>query len=338
MADEHKGWLDAAAADRLLRGEPAGPVGADADRVARAEAARLRAALDALTPPRSAGTTELPGEAAAVAAFRAAAAARNSVPAADRPAARRAAPVAVADEPLVDLAPIPPVRIPAQRRAGAPVRFGLAAALAGVAVGGIAAVAGTGLFDRDSHHTAGPAPAVSVSSDTDPAPAGDSAVPTLVPQLRPTPRFDGDHLPPSAAPGFSRAPGPEESRSTPGTTPATPWTPITSGAATVAPDGGHEPTPDRNSLTEDKSRDRDGQAAKPVDLCREYKTGNISGERRERLVKLAGTLAKVSRFCETAMDGGPRGNPPKGGSADQGSAVVSPPPQKPGGSLGFRSR
>ncbi|UQX02645.1 hypothetical protein [Streptomyces sp. RerS4] len=72
MADEHNGWLDAAAADRLLRGEPAGPVGPDADPRARAAAARLRAALDTLTPPRSAGAAELPGEAAALAAFRAA--------------------------------------------------------------------------------------------------------------------------------------------------------------------------------------------------------------------------------------------------------------------------
>ncbi|MFD4049993.1 hypothetical protein ACFWSF_31295, partial [Streptomyces sp. NPDC058611] len=69
MADERNRWLDRAAADRLLRGEPAEPVGPSADPRARGEAARLRAALDALAE-RPAARGELPGEAAAVAAFR----------------------------------------------------------------------------------------------------------------------------------------------------------------------------------------------------------------------------------------------------------------------------
>lgn len=74
MADERNRWLDEAAAEELLRGEPVEPVGPAADQRARHEAARLRAALDALggvNAPLPAGR-ELPGEAAAVAAFRAA--------------------------------------------------------------------------------------------------------------------------------------------------------------------------------------------------------------------------------------------------------------------------
>ncbi|RSS64902.1 hypothetical protein EF918_30050, partial [Streptomyces sp. WAC06614] len=70
MADEGNSWLDTAAAENLLRGDPAGPV---ADPRARADAARLRGALDSLTPRTPPeGGPELPGEAAAVAAFRAA--------------------------------------------------------------------------------------------------------------------------------------------------------------------------------------------------------------------------------------------------------------------------
>ncbi|UQX02646.1 hypothetical protein [Streptomyces sp. RerS4] len=179
---------------------------------------------------------------------------------------------------------------------------------------------------------------MSVNSDTDPAPAGDTTVPTLVPQLRPTPQYGGD-VPPSAAPGFSRAPG-TETRTPSGGSAMTPWATLTPGATAGpdAPDTGGDPTPGRNSLAEDKDRDGDGQG-KPAELCREYKSGKISADRRERLVKLAGALQKVSRFCETALDAGgaPRGNAPKDGSADQGSVVVSPPPVLSGGSLGFRT-
>ncbi|MCX5194840.1 hypothetical protein OOK31_13180 [Streptomyces sp. NBC_00249] len=336
MADEHKGWLDGAAADRLLRGETAGPAQGD-DRRARAEAARLRAALDALAPPRHAGG-ELPGEAAALAAFRAA---RGPAPTRDLPAGD-----ARAHEPLIDLAPVPPVRIPAQRRSSTPVRFGLAAALAGVAVGGFAAVAGSGLLDRGAHHTAGPAPAVSVSADTDQPPAGDTAGPTLIPQPLLTPQYGGgaSGSPEAFAPsgtGASRIPG-EEIRITPGTG---------SGAASVseAPpatagtDGSRDKSIDRQGITggkdqdQQQEKDKDAQA-RPAELCRDYKSGKITDSRRERLVKLAGALAKVSRFCDTQLDGSPRGTAPQGGSADQGSAVISPSPVTQSGGLGFRTR
>lgn len=66
MADEQYEWLDKDAAERLLRGEPVDPV----DGHARTEAARLMAALAAARGARAANG-ELPGEAAALAAFRA---------------------------------------------------------------------------------------------------------------------------------------------------------------------------------------------------------------------------------------------------------------------------
>ncbi|MCX5376365.1 hypothetical protein [Streptomyces sp. NBC_00091] len=116
MADEHNAWLDRATADELLRGGVPGPDGPGADPRARAEAARLRAALDALAPPRPTGA-ELPGEEAALAAFRAA---RAKAPATAAAAGFGAPAAGGAHEPLVDLAPVPAVRIPAQRRPARP--------------------------------------------------------------------------------------------------------------------------------------------------------------------------------------------------------------------------
>ncbi|MFE6876976.1 hypothetical protein ACFVBK_21035, partial [Streptomyces sp. NPDC057677] len=70
MADERYQWLDQEAAERLLRGEPVDAV----DDHTRSRAERLAEALDAARTPTlpPAARTELPGEAAALAAFRAA--------------------------------------------------------------------------------------------------------------------------------------------------------------------------------------------------------------------------------------------------------------------------
>lgn len=206
MADERNRWLDRAAAERLLRGEP--PVGPDADEQARADAARLRAALAALAPAPAG--RELPGEAAALAAFRTFHAAPARLTDVDPHAA------ADAREPLIDLSPAPLVRTPAQRRRSAPLRFGLAAALASVAVGGLAAAA-SGLLDGSTHDSAAPGPAVSVSADADPTPSGDVTAPTPGPQ--PTPLRDREGAAPS--PGASRLPG-TEGRKDPGVPGSTP--------------------------------------------------------------------------------------------------------------------
>ncbi|MET7861220.1 hypothetical protein ABZS81_29275 [Streptomyces sp. NPDC005318] len=66
MAEEQHEWLDEDAAERLLRGEPVDPV----DGQARTEAERLVAALGAVARSARPATGELPGEAAALAAFR----------------------------------------------------------------------------------------------------------------------------------------------------------------------------------------------------------------------------------------------------------------------------
>ncbi|MFD5418659.1 hypothetical protein ACFWJT_11575 [Streptomyces sp. NPDC127069] len=343
MADEHKAWLDGATAEELLRGRAAGPAGPGADPRARAEAARLRAALDALTPPSA--DRELPGEAAALAAFRAAHATRAAA-AVPEPAPTAAGRSGAPEEPLVDLAPIPVVRIPAQRRYGTPARFGLAAALAGVAVGGIAAVAGTGLLDRAVHLTAGPAPAVSVSADSDRTPAVETAGPTPVPQLRPTPE-GGDGLA-SLAPGFSlppdgRARTPLDSAPSLSLPPGAVTTPGTGGGGAAGTDGGTRNTfTDKNGGTQGGGdtggKDRGGEDQdRPETLCRDHLANRLAEDREQHLAKIAGGLAKVPRFCATLLDA-PRSGTPQSGTADQGGVVVPSPVLSPAGPLGFRTR
>ncbi|MCZ0203851.1 hypothetical protein OZK63_00235, partial [Streptomyces sp. UMAF16] len=66
MADEQDKWLDRGTAERLLRGEPLEAV----DPSARDQAERLARALGALSAEAAPATGELPGEQAALAAFR----------------------------------------------------------------------------------------------------------------------------------------------------------------------------------------------------------------------------------------------------------------------------
>ncbi len=284
MADERNRWLDGAAAERVLRGGPAAPVGDLPAREAEAEAeARLRAALDMLAP----AGTELPGEAAAVAAFRAARA--ESASAATAASAASAVSAAFAES-VVDLGTLAPVPVTALggARLGAaaaghrrtrPVRFALVAALAGVAVGGIAAAAGAGLLDRVTHDTAGPAPAVSLSADEDPAPAGDTARPSSAPQLRPTPFRGTDG--PSPTPGTPDAAG-GDAGSAQGTGTgsdsrfgAVPGTSSASGGK-----GGKAGKETLGGATELHDKDKEIRL-KAVDLCESYRSGHMNADRRE---------------------------------------------------------
>ena len=79
MADEQYRWLDRDTAERLLRGEPLDAVDADS----RDQADRLTEALEALdalgmqTAEATPAGAELPGEAAALAAFRKARTGKN---------------------------------------------------------------------------------------------------------------------------------------------------------------------------------------------------------------------------------------------------------------------
>ncbi|MDL2077282.1 hypothetical protein QNN03_12600 [Streptomyces sp. GXMU-J15] len=150
MADERFRWLDPETAERLLNGEPLDAV----DAADRDEAERLAKTLEALTAEPAPISTELPGEAAALAAFRAARTPRDA--ASGAPAGEDAADVG-----LVRIGtPVERTRAPRWARRA---RFGLAAALAVGMLGGVAVAAGTGAlptpFDGDE-----PTPAASVSA------------------------------------------------------------------------------------------------------------------------------------------------------------------------------
>ncbi|MGC5411446.1 hypothetical protein ACPXCX_48425, partial [Streptomyces sp. DT225] len=168
MADEQYAWLDKEAAEKLLRGEPVDP----AEGRPRQDAERLATALDAVARTARPATGQLPGEAAALAAFRAA------------PRRLRTAGATAAQGDDAGTAVLPPVHI--GRAAGPrgdrpfrwsrPLRFGLAASLACCAIGGAAVAAGSGVLpDPFGRHT--PSPATSVSAAESPEELGTDVVP-----------------------------------------------------------------------------------------------------------------------------------------------------------------
>lgn len=318
MADERDRWLDKAAADRLLRGEPAA---LGAEHPARARAERLRATLEALAepPPAAAGGQpgELRGEAAAVAAFRA----RGSVLQAELQSRAPDTALFGAADTVVELGT--PAGPAGQRpRRARPLRFALAAAVASIAVGGLAAAAATGLLDRDTRDTAASVPAVSVSagSSSGSTPADGRATP-LAP-LRTTEPGDGEGQ------GGSPSPG---------------GTPGAEGRTTTGPDGvsgavggaGGEPSANGSTDSRDgrdrslqggadgatadpgggsgRGRDR-GSRTGPVELCRDYRSGKIDEAGRERLARLAKGLLRIPRYCQMVLDvatgGGSSGTAP----------------------------
>ncbi|MCJ0870295.1 hypothetical protein [Streptomyces sp. AP-93] len=331
MADERDRWLDKAAADRLLRGEPAAP---GAEHHARARSERLRAALEALAEPPPAASGGLPGElrgeAAAVAAFRA----RGSVLQAEPQTRSPDAALFGSADTVVELGP--PAGPAGQRsRRGRPVRFALAAAVASVAVGGLAAAAGTGLLDRDARDSAGGVPAVSVSVGSSSGASGDGGYATPFAPLRTTEPQGGEG--PSGSPSPGNTPG-------------------TDGRTTTGPDGvagaiggtGTEPSANGSAGSRDgrdrslqggtdgkttgpgdrdRDRDREGRTG-PVELCRDYRSGRIDEAGREKLVRLAKGLLRVPRYCQVVLDVATGG----GSGAD---APGSPP--GPGSSPGAES-
>lgn len=170
MADESYRWLDLDTAERLLRGESLEAV----DEATRDQAERLAGTLAALTAKPAPTSTELPGEEAALAAFRKVRADR-----ADdwvSPPARGRLRVAgdLADAGLVRIGAPGPKAAPQRRRR--PAHLALAAVLAAGVVGGAAAVAGTGVLAPSGHDE--PEPGASVTADPSPN----------HPLLSPTPR------------------------------------------------------------------------------------------------------------------------------------------------------
>ncbi|GHF15126.1 extensin [Streptomyces griseoluteus] len=169
MADEHDKWLDGETSERLLRGEPLETVDADA----RVPADRLAGLLGALAAQGAPALGELPGEKAALAAFRDG---RAAVPAGSA--------YGYGDAGLVRIG----ARASRTRRSrwGRPVRLGLAAALAAGTLGGVAVAAGSGVLPGPFRHDA-PRPGASLSAAASPARPGEPASPPSSPGTSGTP-------------------------------------------------------------------------------------------------------------------------------------------------------
>lgn len=163
MADEQYKWLNRQTAERLLRGESLEAV----DPSARDQAERLSQVLGALSAQATEAPGELPGEQAALAAFRKAreAAEAERTATAHAPTAPRT-PARGADTGLVRIGAPARTGIRVRRpRWARPVRLALAAAVAAGTLGGVAVAAGSGVLPTpfgDDH----PGPATSVSPDT----------------------------------------------------------------------------------------------------------------------------------------------------------------------------
>ncbi|MCF4140026.1 hypothetical protein L1856_29175 [Streptomyces sp. Tue 6430] len=277
-------WLNRETAERLLAGEAADNAVAPAHRDEADRLARTLGALAAMSAPPVREDEELPGEAAALAAFRKARADRapDAGPAflpgpafsSGRAATREPA---SGDEPVFPHRPAPAedavlvriggsVRSSGRRlRRSRPARLGLAAALTVGMVGGVAVAAGGG-FLPTPFDDAGPGPAASVSAAATPGPDRPLGSPT-----------------PGASPG--------------GTGPA-------------APGGGAQDTPAPGP-------DGSGGGAHADDLaasCREKGAGRaLAAERRRALEHAAGGPARVPAYCAELL----------GGREDRGSGEPS---------------
>ncbi|MET9515920.1 hypothetical protein [Streptomyces sp. NPDC002994] len=280
MADERYEWLDKDTAERLLRGEPVGPVGDHA----RAQAERLSAALDGVARAGGHEAGELPGEAAALAAFRKARAAAPDT------FSTSAATVRIGRKVTV------PVRW------ARPVRLGLAGALAGVALGGVAVAAGTGVLPSPFGRGADPAPASSVSAAATPQPLtsgsttgepGETGEPT--PGATGTP--GGEHQTPGGANGDGAGEG-----ETGGTHESSPGS--DTGLLPTYPgwtgDGPPGTAPGDGSGSGPGSGDWYRKTAK---ACQDYRAGSLTPDRERRLEEAANGADRVERFCDRVLDG-----------------------------------
>ncbi|MET7616389.1 hypothetical protein [Streptomyces sp. NPDC005408] len=295
MADERYEWLDREAAERLLRGEPVEA----ADEHARIQAARLsRALYEAAAAERHdyARDGEMRGEAAALAAFRKARA-DAAAPAGDIIGTVRLA------------SSRRPARADRGARFGRPVRFGLVAAVAGCALGGVAVAATTGFLP--SPFGGDPLPASSVSAAASPDPL-----------LSESPTGGGAVAPPHTS----------GSPSTP------PVSPPASGAS-KHPDpaaGGANGDPGKKG-DDDKSRKRREEwFRKTVDACRDYRSGHIAPDRKKRLEAAAKGAGRVERFCDRLLSGDTQGSGSDSGESGSGSGGGDSDDSDGGGSGGAR--
>lgn len=264
MADERYEWLDKEAAERLLRGEPV----ETADEHARTQAAQLSRELYGMGRPSRSGYLdggEMPGEAAALAAFRKARADAEA-PAGDMLGTVRLAPAA---------RPAATHRAPRTLFAR-PVRFGLAAAVAGCALGGVAVAAGTGFLP--SPFGGDPLPGSSVSAAATPGPL-----------VSDSPTGGGVVAPPRIS-------------GSPSTPPVSP--PASGGGEHRDPSSGAHGGSGKKGDQGEKSREGNAELYRQtVEACRDYRSGSIAPDRKQQLEEAAKGAKGVERFCDGLLDG-----------------------------------
>ncbi|MFD8809688.1 hypothetical protein [Streptomyces sp. NPDC059597] len=286
MADEHDEWLDLETSERLLNGEPPRSSG---DRVPD-EGARLASLLATLADSAAPAKDELPGEEAALAAFRVARAGRaaGSPPAAEAPggaaldasasqAASAATPFHRLDAGVVHIGAQPRRPVRARHvRWGRPVRMALAAAVAVGTLGGVAVAAGSGVLPGPFRQGR-PDPGASVSA--------------------------------AATPGRSRLPSSPGPSGDAGPTPG----------ASESADPGHAPPEAAGGAGQDTGEATDpgtgsrGPGARwrvAVAACRDLRAGREpEAGRRRALEGVAGGSARVKAYCTAVLSGRRNGLP-----------------------------
>ncbi|MGW6892138.1 hypothetical protein [Streptomyces sp. KS_5] len=266
MADEQYRWLDRETAERLLRGESLEAV----DAADRDQAERLAKTLEALTAEPPLTSAELSGEAAALAAFRAAREGRDGASATVGDGPGKTASEA-ADVGLVRLGS--PARATRRPRWARPVRLGLAAALAVGMVGGIGVAAGTGVLPTPFDRNEPARPAATVSAP----------VPTENPLISPSPRSGDEEEPtPDGGSGPPSASGSPEDTVEPG-----------------GPAAG-----DRDSASQDGKKEPGGWWKAVTSYCRDVRDGRpLPVDRRRALEGAAGSSARVRKYCKSVLAG-----------------------------------
>ncbi|MEU9569352.1 hypothetical protein AB0D62_05605 [Streptomyces massasporeus] len=264
MADEQYRWLDRETAERLLSGEPPGAV----EGAGRNQAEQLARTLGALSATPPLASDELPGEAAAMAAFRKARAERDDVAA------------ALAATGGSDAAGVPDaglVRIGAPGDGGTgtarpprwarPARLALAAVLAVGMVGGVALAAGTGAlrapFGGDEPH-----PGASVSASV-PHPERPLVSPS------PSDAAQGGSTPDDAPGGSS-----------------------TGGAGAQGRDDEHDAADPKQDGRKDGSGDDRGEITA---ACRDLRDGKWLDPDRRRALRDAASGPRVWKYCKGVL-------------------------------------
>ncbi|GAA2297334.1 hypothetical protein [Streptomyces violaceusniger] len=311
MAEDHRySWLDDSAAERLLRGEPvegqpAAPDGRGDQSYADAE--RLAAVLSAVA---GAGRTAvpsdasvLPGEEAAVAAFRAARVGIGAEAGAEAEAGSVAGAGSVAEVAEMDMARRPHRirrfrdRQPRLRR---PLRAGMVAVVAGCALSGFAVAAAAGVLPTpfgQSDHTPGP----SVSMP-DGGTGGNSAHPEISEDggtTTPDPSGSGDND--ASDVGSNGAQG--------GTVPSD-------------PEGDGK---GKNGTSKGSSKGKPGVSGWALSVCPRYldsETGvgaDLDKKSLKKLAKAAGGASAIHGYCTQVLaDDGTGGTPRSGENTGSG--------------------